>query len=262
MAYTIELVGLVNFYDLGRAGKLLLLPDGRQLAGPDGAQPALNIPPHIASIVVLESQLLANVNWQFENDPRLDDIHVRSFLIDPPSVITISGLTGNGRSSLDSRRWDGVVPMLRDIDGKIEIVPENAATIAQIPVGHGTLEAFFFADDSVVGRLTVDHDDVITITATAPNGHLKTLTLLDGSGIVIANLSRRGSVLPRPTERGDSHFKLYGQLDRNRRSTGLGKEPKRDARLQHLPSAHPYLAFIRANEGAFPSPGCSVTGGP
>ena len=253
MAYSIELVGLINVYHQGEGQKLLLLPDGRQ--------PELNIPPHIASIVVLESQLLGNDDWEWEDDPRLDELHVRSFLIDPPSMIAISGLTGNG-GELDTTAWDGVIPILSTIDRKMHILPERAETIAQIPVANGKLEAFYFADDSVVGRLTVPNTGLVTIKANAKNGHPKTLTLLDGASIVIANLSRKDSALPRPEERGDSHFRLYGQLDVQRRSVGLTREPQRDDRLQHLPSGHPYLAFIRANEGAFPSPGCSATGGP
>jgi hypothetical protein len=256
MAFSIDLIGLVNVYDAGRGRRLLLLPDGRR---PESTE--LNVPPHIASIVVLESQLLDHVGWDFEVDARFDGIGVRSFLIDPPATISISGMEGDGQSQLDASAWDGVVPVLSAIDRQIEIVPADAATIAQIPVARGKLEAFFFADDSVTGRLTADHNDLVTITATA-NGNAKTLTLLDGAEIVIANLSRRGSALPRPAAPPDTHFRLYGQLDQNRRSIGLANEPQKDNRLQHLPSGHPYLAFIRANGGAFPSPGCSVTGGP
>jgi hypothetical protein len=257
MAFAIDLIGLVSVYDSGKGRRLLLLPDGRR---PESTE--LNVPPHVASIVVLQSQLLSHPRWAFEVDARLDGIGVRSFLIDPPATISISGVEGDGKSQLDASAWDGVVPVLSDIDRRIKIVPADAATIAQIPVARGKLEAFFFADDSVAGRLTADHNDVVTITATAADGNAKTLTLLNGAEIVIANLSRSGSVRPRPTEKQDTHFRLYGQLDRNRRSAGLANEPRKDDRLQHLPSGHPYLAFIRANGGAFPSPGCSVTGGP
>src|SRR4051794_12598872 len=57
MAVKFNLVGLINFFDLGRDGKLLLIPDGTNPPGPG------HIPQHFAGIFVLARQVLTHAEW-------------------------------------------------------------------------------------------------------------------------------------------------------------------------------------------------------
>lgn len=250
MGYIVDFVGLINFFGDSSDEKLLLLPDGTNPADP-------RIPPHTANIFVIDPQVADSTNWPEEPDPITQHINVARFAINTPSTITFSGQEATGkRGSLAISRDDVLVPRLKAIDDKIDIQPEDAATIAQIPINTGTLSAFLLGKGSIVAQLTVKYNDLLTITATPANGGPpKTLILRDGAEIVIANTSKIGD--PKPPE-DVSHFSLYGQLDRKRDGSRL-VEPTPSTDLDQMPSAHPYIAFLRDSEGHLPMPGCSVS---
>lgn len=264
MSFVVTFVGLINFYDRGRQGKLLLLPNGTV-----GPLPGTDIPLHFAGIFALRDQV-RDFSWAgLEEDTPLPG--VQHFPILNPSTIQISGIEpGSGR--VDPSRQDGFIPVLQTIvhnfnaqngiAGDFTIDPEHADTIAKIPVGQGILEAFIFGRDSIVSRLTVPGSDLVQITAD-DGQEVKTLTLRKGSEIVISNLSKPAVVAPIAEATAQdpmrSHFRIYAKLDVNRRPDGL-IEPAPPPSLEQLASAHPYLALLRANEGSFPTPGCSVTG--
>jgi len=251
MAYRINFVGLVNFFDQGDKGLRLLLPDGTKPENP-------KIPPHFAEIFVLQSQKSHSKNWEppvddFQKD--LNKIGVQRFVIDPSSTITISGLEppANGKAAVKSDGFKNV-PLLKVLEPNIDIDPPEAKTVAQIPVAAGTLDSFVFGAGSVVAQLTLERKDELVITAQPGD---KILTLKKGAEIVIANTSRPGS--PKPEKPEDSHFRLYGLLDKHGNSADLN-EPHASDQLEQIPSAHPYLSFLRDASGEFPMPGCSVTG--
>ncbi|HEY0158451.1 MAG TPA: hypothetical protein VGF28_14305 [Thermoanaerobaculia bacterium] len=250
MSYRINFVGLVNFFDRGTDGKLLLLPDGRE--------PTLNIAPHRASIVVLRSQVRRDLSdWAAEPDDQLAPFLVDRYAISEKATISISGLEpGEAAGTLDTTGWDGKVPLLRQIDETLEIVPENA--VVQIPVARGRLEAYSLGNGSTVGQLTVAHEGAVMVTATSRESDVvRTLVLRDGAEIVISNISN--PLAPARDPKSEiSHFRLYGQLDRHGRSERL--ETPEKSKLDQIPSAHPYLAFLRTTEGTFPAPECPVTG--
>jgi len=251
MSYTVDFVGLVNFFDQGDAGKLLLLPDGRE---PDNDK----IPPHFAHVIVLEQQLVDADEWTPDNDPKAKELKVLKFQIDTPATIWFTGQ--GARRGLSTARQDGLLPLLKKIDPKINILPEQAATIAQIPIDYGTLEAFRIGAHSFCSRLTVDTAAATVVVEMDPDdgSKLRTLRLNEGAEVLITNMSALAESAPIEDV---SHFTLYGQLDVDRDGSRLVPPRLRAAdALSQLPSAHPYVELIRSSGGAIPAPGCSVTG--
>jgi hypothetical protein len=252
MAIKFDFIGLINFFDRGKEGKLLLIPDGTAPPGPG------NIPPHNAGIFVLARQVFTHAEWEDESGEELQDIGVLNFKIKQPCTISISGVSKGKVASADH---DRLVPVLTKIDHDFQIVPEKAATIAQIPIRQGTLKPFLFGKDSVVSQLTMNarRGGFVTIEAAFDDGSKKKIVVNNGAEIVIANISDLGTAAGVAERPEDSHFRIYAQLDVDRRSAGL-IEPKANASLQQIASAHPYLSLLRDQAGEFPSPGCSITG--
>jgi len=259
MGYRIDFIGMVNFFDLNPQGRLVLLPNGRTNL-PD------RVPPHFASFFVEESQFKGSTNWDFEQDPVLTHRGIREFPIDTPSKIEITGqgeqaARGSSRdeaekSELDTSLHAHIVPRLREIDPDIRIVPEEAETIAQMPIRYGVLEALMFGG-GIVSRLTVSFDTgSVTITATPDDGSgQKSFTVAEGAEIVLSNISD-------PFEKHggeDVHFQLYAKLDKERKRDKLMSEPRLDIVPPRLEMVHPYLKFILGPVD-FPMPGCSNTG--
>jgi hypothetical protein len=259
VAIKINFIGLVNFFDQGKDGKLVLLPDGRTSN--------MNIAPHYANLTVLAKQVLNDSGWPPEADQELTDVFLKRYAISEPMKIAVAGLNpGESSETLDTSEWDGRIPLLRQIDPTLHIDPTEAATIAQMPIARGKLVAYGFGEGSTVGQLTVEVDPPmdtnkqrpITITATNKSGEVKKLVLHDGVEIVLTNLSSVLEREPNPTAKPETHFKIYGQLDVKRRSKKL-RTPKAST-LGQIPSGHPYLAVLRETEGNFPAPDCPVTG--
>lgn len=259
MAIKINFIGLVNFFDQGKDGKLVLLPDGRTSK--------MNIRPHRAKIAVLATQVVNDGEWPPEENKDLARMMVKRYAIDEPTTLSVEGLNpGEAPGTLDTSEWDGRVPLLRRIDSTLHIVPEKAAAIVRMPVARGRLAAYSFGDGSTAGQLTVDvepsHDEQgtpsITITATLESGAVKKLVLKDGVEIVLTNLSNALELEPNPTADPESHFKIYGQLDVDRRSDNL--TPPGKSELGEIPSGHIYLEILRSRKGNFPAPDCPVTG--
>jgi hypothetical protein len=260
--YTIDFLGLIYFYNLGDEGRLVMLPDGRV--------PPPNVQPHSASFFIEESNIVAEPNWwQANPNQKLKSIHVVEFPIPEPSQITISGMepaAGNAGCWPFKPKFDGTgltkLNNLNKIDPELDITPEYARTIAQMPIRRGKLESFLFGggdeedspDAAAVARLTVNgHSGPVTITARTTKGMEKTFTVKNGTEIILSNTSD----LFAPHE-GKSHFRLYGRLDKNGKDDKLDPPPDAPSGLRELDSTHPYLLALDgvANLG---EPGCSVT---
>jgi hypothetical protein len=265
MEYKVIFLGLVNFFEMTGTGGTALLPDGTD-PSPFGA----DIPKHFASILVRSGDVsAAETTWVANEDQELTTIGVTQFLIDKPAYITMSGMEEPAAVSssqpavatLDTA-GQAKIPMLKQIDDDFNIVLDKARTIARFPIRQGKLEASLFGGEtvggkSVVSTLTVTHAGPLTITARDDaDKSIKTLTLNEGSEILIANISKVSHV---NIAGAPSHFRIYAQLDENTKFDKLD-EPKPDATLPNLDSHHPYLNFLLTSGGAFPAPGCSVTG--
>jgi hypothetical protein len=229
MAYKIDFVGLVCFLNQGDT-RLALLPDGRNPGG--------GISPHNASVIIKSGDFVSSDNW-----PDFDDSEVRTFAIDEPSVLSISGLAGQG---VDATQHDQNTPRLSN-DGSLVIDPDKAITIARLSIRAGTLQAFQL-ELGVVSQLEVDHTGEVIITATWDGG-IRTLTLKEGAEIVLVNLSEDRTGGSDET----AHFHIYKQLTPGQ--TGTVSTPNPDFTiLAELHSDHPFMkpAFTE-----FPGRNCS-----
>jgi hypothetical protein len=260
--FNIYFIGLINFFDTN-SGKLALIPDGRS---PDG-----NIAPHFASFAIEDEHLEKDQTkwWASQQLTSVQHKQVTQFSIAEPSRITISGVSGSGcrpfqrGGGVNSANHDPYIPKLRVIDPAIRIIPEKACTIAQMPINSGVLEAFFFgkAPDgkkhAIVSRLAVDgYDGPITITATTDKcGMTRKIVLKPESDIVLVNISSPFD----PHDGEENHFRIYGQLDVNRKNDKLA-EPDGEPDITQLPFTNRYLDLIIPKGGIFPLPNCSYTG--
>jgi hypothetical protein len=188
-----------------------------------------------------------------ESDPLDDDLSSES---DPEKTGEVSAAAGE--EQLDTSGHSAFIPRLKEIDPEFTIVPEKAATIAQMPLRRGKLEAFV-VQDSVLSQLTVtSHAGPVTITATVDQtGEVRKLLLLEGTEIILANMSN-----PFAAHAEDrSHFTIYAQLDVNRKADVLAaKDPDISNALTLTPSEHPFIVKLLEDPGFVPRPGCSNTG--
>lgn len=280
MGYRIYFFGLVNFFDLKPEGRLVLLPDGRDAS-------STGIPRHDAFFVVEKKRVVKCEDWwPGSGGERLDYFGLIAFPIMCPSKILISGLYEMpgasgcwpfaGSDKLDTKKHAYLLPRLKEIDPDFNIVPSKAATIAQIPVRRGKLEAFSLnlglqpEETAVISRLTLkQYSGPITITALTDDGvQVKTLTIKEGSELALSNISGAPLFdkceeparfdLPNATS-GENHFRIYAQLDENRKDDKLD-EPKLHDDLCELKDEHPYIRYLIANFTDLPGAGCSNTG--
>ena len=248
--YTLEIIGLAHFYDTAAGTGLILVPDGRTSSG--------GIPSHAASFYVETARIVRTEGWPATRSQVLDDIGVSELAIAKPSTITISGLDASVDSAVpEGRNHRLTMPRLKEIDPEFRIVLDKAETVARIPIGRATPEAFSFGG-SVAARLRVaEHSGPITITATADDGsETRSVTLRAGTEIVFGNLPVAFTKHAHTPEA--SHFRLYAKLDVNRRADKL-VEPPVDPRLEPLPWRHPYLRHLLGSIETVPRPGCSNT---
>jgi hypothetical protein len=194
MPYTVQFVGLVCFYRTGGA-RLALLPDGRE--------PGDGIEPHYGSIQVAPEDVLSAEGWNGSADL------ARAMFTLPPCVIAMEGADASG--TLDTTAHDGALPQLRQIDPDFEIDPENAETIARIPLRNGVLRAYRVPGGSAaISQLDVPHDGEILITVTPRDGSTaRTLRLRPGTEVAIANMAQNGYLTDDPH---DHHFRIYEKL--------------------------------------------------
>ena len=98
MGHIIDFIGLINFFDEGAQGKLLLLPDGTQLGQNDP------IPPHFADIFVLDGQVENSTKWAPDEDDATAKVKVSKFSIPKPCTIALSSQPANARAERSTRR--------------------------------------------------------------------------------------------------------------------------------------------------------------
>jgi hypothetical protein len=259
MAYKLIFLGLAHFYDKGRDGKLVLMPDGTD------PRP-LNVWPHNASFFVQNKDIIDSSHWwQPIPDPVLTRLEVTEFRVMHSSRITMTGLdnTGNpgcwpfGDSRLDAAKHRNLPELENDSKRALKIVPEWADTIAQLAIRQGTLESFLFGGlvrGAGVSRLTVTKQGPIVILALPADGsRFRMLKLRDNTDeIVFANTSN----LLKPHADKDSHFRLYGRLDVNRRDETLKDSPPIPV-LDPLVFSHPLLKHIQETPITVPNVDCS-----
>jgi hypothetical protein len=257
MGYTIDFIGMVNFFDLKPQGRLVLLPNGMNDLPP-------NVPQHFAGFFVHSDDVLSSDWSAFNEDPVLTEKKITEFRILSRSTVAISGQEESGesrgreRDELDTSKHAHLIPRLREIDPEIRIVPEKADTIAQMPLRHGVLQAFTFGSSAVSQLSVPGHTGPVTVTVHLEDGsRVDTFTVKEGSEIVLANLS--DAFVKHDGE--ETHFQLYAKLDERRKRDRLTKEPPLSPDLPRLNSDHPYLRLLLALHPAdFPASGCSNTG--
>jgi hypothetical protein len=263
MAFKMIFLGLVNFFELAPQGRLVLLPDGR--VPPDDIDPHHKIDSHNAGFYI-QSEDVENDSrwWASREDEVLASRNIREFRIETPSHIEISGMEQRSSSNdpFDDSAFEQKIIRLRDINQHIRIEPHVAKTIAQIPLRHGMLASRAIGSAIVAEHDVPNHSGTVTITAIPDDGSAKrVLEVKAGSEIVVANIS--GVYGAPPPEPEASHFRLYAQLDSDRR-VDLLKAPKNEditsMNIQLLQSAHRYIKLIIGDPTMVPEGQCSVTG--
>jgi hypothetical protein len=244
MACQITFLGLINFFDVTAQGGLILLPEGREFG--DG------IADHFARFYVPADGVIdEDTDWWPEFiDADMANIGVRSFPIEAASKITINALDPVNGEQVQAAQNITFIPSLNDV---LQIEPQSAITIAQIPFGRGSLEAFLLIE-AAVSVLRVDaHDAVIRITATHADGEKK-LAVRNNTEIVLANMSDLSAIAPEANT--PSHYSIYSRLEGTHKSI---PDPVINAQLGDVTNAsgHPLVQFIRDNFGHVPRGGCS-----
>jgi hypothetical protein len=262
MGYVIDFLGLVNFFDPKAEGVQVLLPDGRENSWLPG-----NIPEHHASFFVrtgtgeLPNDLISADWWRPVKRAEWEAIGVTEFRIPDSSTVKIGDLDAVSRTDpFDASQQFHVLAKLLAIDKDFEIDPGRAETIAQMVVRRGKLEAFKLVE-SIVSRLTVrDHRGEVVITAQGGT-RTRTLTLREGSEIVLANMS--DPTVGHSTKDEDDHFRIYANLDVNRRYEKLQHPPiSTFPRLDDLVEVtnHTLISYLAGGARTLPRTGCSNTG--
>jgi len=244
MSYTVVFIGLVNFFrdaEKGPVSRLALLPDGRVPGG--------SIAPHRATFAIATEDVVRADWW-----PDTERNRVRSFPVRKKATISITGLDDPaGPHPLNTSLHDGRLPRLQDLNVNFNIVPSKAATIIQMPILQGRLEARLFRQDAIVTQLSVDNGPGdVTITARTNDGRVRTLTVKDRTEIVVFNVSDPAA--PEPTTEEGKHFHIYRKLDVRRRD--IPGEPPQQQNVDPLVTNHPAIT----NFGTFPGIQCSNTG--
>jgi|GEM_PF-3648610 len=262
MGFTMDFIGLVNFYELPPQGRLILVPDGRTPPA-DLEKAGHHIDPHHASFLIQNEDVFdASRWWPSMEDQVLRGQRIRQFGILTPSTVIISGMTERqSRSAIfDDTNFENKIVRLRDINPAIRIVPSQAQTIAQIPIRQGVLSSRLIAK-AIVAQLDVDYSGPVTITAFPDDGSPeRALVLNPGTEIVLANISENfGAIDP-----DANHFRLYAQLDSDRNAaildTGSPTDPVVDAlAVPLLQSRHRYILHL-GGLGNVPEAQCSIVG--
>lgn len=267
MAYKIDFIGLIDFFNMATQEPLLLMPDGRE--------PGRNIDRHFAGVWVHQDQVAEDTEWWPlpEQDPQLEGNGVVEYRIMEPARIRISG---QEEGVIDASGFTEKVPILRDRAPAIKIDPEKAATIAQVPIRRGTLTAQE-VQRAIIGELNVpDHQGQIRITATP----LRNRTFEDGTTemvlvlnelptedlaggrdrFFIANFSNKDV---RKDDPDADHFQIYRQLDSGG-SVDHVDTPTEDEILalgaDRFFSNHPFGRHLSNGLGVVNGSQCSVTG--
>jgi len=275
--YTVHMVGLMYFYHAAKGRRVLL---------PDGANPGVGVPSHYCSFFIQPEDLLDSDWWDdFRSDHDLKDAAGNAFTltelrIPERSVVTFPPGT---EKELDTSNLETDLAKLLQMDPTLDIKPETADTIAQVPIERGTLRLYAYSQTSVVQYTTdLKGDITITVTPEREEGVAKYLKLRGssrsrGTEIVFANAydllaGDRAAHAPHhdqqlhnhpdassatptttaatPTDphtgpNGHSHFKIYGKLDRLRNGSKL-RHPAPPIGLASLPFSHQYLEVVAA----------------
>ncbi|HEX6101164.1 MAG TPA: hypothetical protein VF432_32915 [Thermoanaerobaculia bacterium] len=287
--YEIDFLGLINFFELenGEPGRRVLIPDGTPERKGE-VDPDDKIVPHFASILVRTDDILDDTKWAARGRYRIfEEEVVAQFRIDKPSTIIISGMdapavklsssesaSGEPASCEPAKIENGVTFNDSDFDGKsiklrklfeeIDIDRNRAATIAEIPIRRGRLVSSRLANTLAAQLFVDDHEGNVTITAYPKDkSDPKSLTLQDRTTFVIVNMSNdlAGDATEDPEK---SHFRLYAQLDSQRRADEL-PDPTLDEinalDVAEIVSSHPFVEHLRTLSGpGVPEGQCTVTG--
>lgn len=268
MPYKVAFVGVIDFFRMETEEPLLLLPDGRN--------PGRRIDEHFAGVWVHEDQVEEGGGWWplVEQDPQLAAQGVVEFRIMESCRINI---TGQDAGTIDTTAFAGSVPILKDTEPSIQIDPQKAETIAQIPLRRGTLTALKLRGTAMIGDLNVaDHEGPIQITATplSKKGRFqdgtpeKVLVLKDlpaeddARGLdrfFVANFSNEEVNTDDPEA---DHFQIYRKLDSGGKVGRLATPSDDDIlaiEAEPFESNHPFGQHL-LGFGAVGGGQCSVTG--
>jgi hypothetical protein len=275
MSYKINFVGIV-YFDTDPDNK-----NSRRVLLPNGTNPGNGIEPHLATINIASSRLVGDPKWGSGAPKRrtidlsksvsyrasmqpssvasstaiavMDEeegaVELQTFPITERSTITITGLEGKG---VDAQEHNGKLPRLMDQNPPV-VVDADADTIATLTISNGKLVARQLpaanGPGAIVSQLQVPGDfNSLTIRVTDAK-ETRTITVLDGTEIVIANVS--GDITGGADETG--HFQIYRKL--SPRNTVTLRQPAINDRVAPLATRHPFLV----DPLDFPEAKCSNT---
>jgi hypothetical protein len=166
-----------------------------------------------------------------------DYVDYLSFPIHARSTITITGLTGKG---VDTTEHDGFLPRLKDLIPPVKVDLGNADAIAMLGISNGKLLARRLpadeGDGAVVSQLQVE-GDLGPITIAVDDGkEIRTITVKDGTEIVIANVSADSSGGDGET----AHYQIYRRLS-PANTTPIQAPPHVRNDVPLLASDHPFI---------------------
>jgi hypothetical protein len=178
--YTVHFVGLNYFSARMEGEEVALIPNGT----PDSSKKDEMVPQHFASVFIEEEDYATDDWWEDHKIPREIKLEVKlgefrtvkviEFRIpdkkDSPAKVMFSC----DEKKLVRKSFEEGIPKLKDVKGFV-LDPEPD-TIANVPLPGGTLEVFRFSAAAIVRWLITEHDDPITIRASA-NGETKYITL-------------------------------------------------------------------------------------
>lgn len=262
--YTVHMAGIIYFHGCTTADKRALVPDGTV---PEGG-----LPPHFTSLFVDPGQLVSADWWKGERYehkvPVVDDtgqevlVPVIEFRIPKPAEITFPDDLDDKAEFID---FEKKLPRLQTIDPAFVVDLDDVDTIAQVRIRGGKLDVYALGDAAVVRWVVSRHPDLFTIRARAVNQNngdreFKTITLRStrsglGTEIVFANTPDLIGGHAHAHMTGQPHFPLFGKLDKQRDGSRL-ETPDPPKTLDALPTDHPYMRFLIANE-EIGEPGCT-----
>lgn len=208
--YKVLFIGLACHLNNGKE------KDGRRVLWPDGSNPSSMVTPHYAYIAVDPDSILDKSGW-YPVDATQEDLMNTGLYRLPKCTISMTG--ADKGSGVDTTDHDAFLPKLDAADPRNEIDPNDVDAIAEMTIRNGKLTALRTPEMERVGnrvaaaavsQLEVPHIGEITVAVTPEKGAQRTLRLMPGTTVAIANIAF-------PDEgTGVEHFSIYGRLTRTR----------------------------------------------
>jgi hypothetical protein len=289
--YTVNFVGLNYFSARSEGVEEALIPNGT----PDTSKDGDMVPQHFASLFIEEEHYASDTWWpkhkirrQIKLEVKLGEfrtVDVIEFRIPERLEVNYPArvMFPCNAKNLDNGNLHKTLPKLKDVKGFV--LDPKPDTIANVPLPGGALEVFRFGAAALVRWLITEHDDPITISASA-NGETGSITLNqsdeqlpteivfsntidlltpvslsggnghDGGDHVMGGMPGMGTMPAMPAGHMHGHgtaghFVLYAKLDTQRDVDKFANPKLPDymrLALTPLPFHHAYLAFLSSLE--------------